>query len=63
MKSGDAAATMPVNIAAVEKRDRIAAMDEIKRALEVAEQAPFQFLVQHVGVGNESSNEPNWKQP
>src|SRR5215813_1285211 len=47
----------PVNIAAVEKRDRIAAMDEIKRALEVAEQAPFQFLVQHVGVGKEESSE------
>ena len=46
-----------LNIAAVDKRDRIAAMDEIKRALEVAEQAPFQFLVQHVGVGNESSDE------
>ena len=46
-----------LNIAAVEKRDRIAAMDEIKRALEVAEQAPFQFLVQHVGVSNESSDE------
>ena len=45
-----------VNIAAPEKRERIAAMDEIKRALEVAEQAPFQFLVQHVGVGNEDSN-------
>jgi hypothetical protein len=29
-----------LNIAAIEKRDRIAAMDEIKRALEVAEQAP-----------------------
>ena len=49
--------TTAVNIAAVEKRDRIAATDEIKRALEVAEQAPFQFLVQHVGVGNEGSNE------
>ena len=46
-----------VNIAALEKRDRIAAMDEIKRALEVAEQAPFKFLVQHVGVGNEDSSE------
>jgi sugar phosphate isomerase/epimerase len=41
----------------VEKRDRIAAMDEIKRALEVAEQAPFQFLVQHVGVSNEESSD------
>src|SRR5246127_4409022 len=47
----------PVNIAAVEKRDRIAAMDEIKRAIEVAEQAPFRFLVQHVGVGNEETSE------
>ena len=46
-----------INIAAVEKRDRIAAMDEIKRALEVAEQVPFQFLVQHVGVSNEESTE------
>jgi sugar phosphate isomerase/epimerase len=47
----------PLNIAAVEKRDRIAAMDEIKRALEVAEQTPFQFLVQHVGVSGETSTE------
>jgi sugar phosphate isomerase/epimerase len=45
----------PLNIAAVEKRDRIAAMDEIKRAIEVAEQAPFQFLVQHIGVSGESA--------
>jgi len=47
----------PLNIAAVEKRDRIAAMDEIKRALEVAEQAPFLFLVQHVGVSKETATE------
>ena len=47
----------PLNIAAVEKRDRIAAMDEIKRALEVAEQSPFRFLVQHVGVSGETSTE------
>lgn len=46
-----------LNIAAVEKRERINATDEIKRALEVAEQAPFRFLVQHVGVSNEDSNE------
>jgi len=45
-----------LNIAAVEKRDRIAATDEIKRALEVAEQAPFKFLVQHVGVTNEDAD-------
>jgi len=50
------AGSPPINIAAVEKRARIAAMDEIKRALEVAEHAPFRFLVQHVGVGNEEAD-------
>ena len=47
----------PVNIASVEKLHRIAAMDEIKRAIEVAEQLPFRFLVQHVGVGQEEADE------
>jgi sugar phosphate isomerase/epimerase len=46
----------PLNIAAVEKRDRITAMDEIKRAIEVAEQAPFRFLVQHIGVTGEAAS-------
>ena len=46
----------PLNIAAVEKRDRISAMDEVKRAIEVAEQSPFKFLVQHVGVGGENAS-------
>lgn len=46
-------ASPPVNIADLDKRHRIAAMDEIKRALEVAEQVPFRFLVQHVGTGGE----------
>jgi sugar phosphate isomerase/epimerase len=43
----------PLNIVDADKRRRIEAMDEIKRALEVAESAPFRFLVQHVGLGNE----------
>ena len=43
----------PVNLVDNEKRHRVAAMDEIKRAIEVAEQAPFRFLVQHLGVGKE----------
>lgn len=47
----------PLNIAAVDKRQRIEAMDEIKRAVEVAEHAPFRFLVQHVGVGHEEADE------
>ncbi len=51
----------PVNIAAVDKRRRIDAMDEIKRAIEVAEQIPFQFLVQHVGVGHEEADEQKFE--
>ena len=44
----------PLNIVDPDKRRRIEAMDEIKRALEVAEYIPFKFLVQHVGLGHES---------
>lgn len=47
----------PLNIAAVDKRRRIEAMDEIKRAIEVAEHAPFKFLIQHVGTGGEEADE------
>jgi len=47
----------PLNIASAEKRRRIAAMDEIKRAIEVAEHSPFQFLIQHVGTGGEEADE------
>jgi len=36
---------------------RIEAMDEIKRAIEVAEHIPFRFLIQHIGVPNESFND------
>jgi sugar phosphate isomerase/epimerase len=42
-----------LNIVDLEKRNRIDAMDEIKRAIEVAEYAPFRFLVQHVGHTDE----------
>jgi len=44
----------PVNVAATDRAQRIEAMDEIKRAIEVAEQIPFRFLVQHIGTGGES---------
>jgi len=44
----------PLNIVAAERKDRIAAMDEIKRAVEVAEKAPFRYLVQHIGGSNEN---------
>jgi len=38
-----------VNIVHPEKTRRIDAMDEIKRAIEVAEQIPFQYIVIHLG--------------
>ncbi len=38
-----------LNIASKDRKTRINAMDEIKRAIEVAEKLPFRFLVQHVG--------------
>ncbi|HJW98596.1 MAG TPA: sugar phosphate isomerase/epimerase family protein [Terriglobales bacterium] len=43
-----------VNLVHEEKRQRVAAMDEVKRAIEFAEQAPFRFLVQHLGVSKET---------
>jgi sugar phosphate isomerase/epimerase len=38
-----------VNVIHPEKSRRIDAMDEVKRALEVAEQIPFRFLILHLG--------------
>src|SRR5579859_954832 len=43
----------PVSIVDPDKRMRIDAMDEIKRAIEVAEYVPFRFLIQHIGKTNE----------
>jgi hypothetical protein len=36
-------------------------VDEIKRALEVAETIPFRYLVQHIGVGGENTTNARWK--
>jgi len=47
---------MPLNIVDNDKRNRIDAMDEIKRAIEVAESLPFRFLVQHVGRTDEADD-------
>src|SRR5246127_3086104 len=44
----------PVNVASTDRAGRIEAMDEIKRGLEIAEQIPFRFLIQHLGTPNES---------
>lgn len=47
----------PISICEVDKKARIEAQDEIKRALEIAEHIPFRFLVQHVGKGGEEFDE------
>ena len=39
------------------KARRIAVVDEIKRALEIAEAVPFRYLIQHVGVSGEERDE------
>ncbi|MDE3200327.1 MAG: sugar phosphate isomerase/epimerase [Acidobacteriota bacterium] len=44
----------PVNLIHPEKARRIDAMDEIKRALETAEQIPFKYLVVHLGEKTDS---------
>ncbi len=43
----------PVSVAYLERRKRIDSMDEIKRAIEVAEQLPFRYLILHLGLSNE----------
>ena len=39
------------------KHKRIVMVDEIKRAIEVAEKIPFRYLIQHLGVGEEEYDE------
>ena len=39
------------------KHKRIVMVDEIKRALDVAEVIPFRYLIQHLGVGGEEYDE------
>jgi sugar phosphate isomerase/epimerase len=53
----------PLNIVDPEKRSRIEAMDEIKRAIEVAEYAPFRFLVQHIGRTDEADDPRKFEDP
>ncbi len=45
---------LPVSVAYRERRLRIESMDEIKRALEIAERLPFRYLILHLGLPEES---------
>jgi sugar phosphate isomerase/epimerase len=49
--------TPPLNIVDRDKGRRVESMDEIKRALEVAEHVPFKYLVQHLGTTAEEFSE------
>ena len=41
---------MPISISDGERVRRLDAVDEVKRAIDVAERIPFKYLVQHLGA-------------
>jgi sugar phosphate isomerase/epimerase len=47
---------VPISISETERVRRLDAVDEVKRAIEVAERIPFQYLVQHIGHGREAAD-------
>ena len=51
---------VPISICDLERLRRLDAVDEIKRALDLAEQMPFHFLVQHLGSSRESLDPRKW---
>src|SRR5579863_6961707 len=46
----------PISISDAERVRRLDAVDEVKRALEVAERIPFKYLVQHIGHGRQEAD-------
>src|SRR3981081_903223 len=46
-----------ISITETVKSKRLAMVDEIKRALEIAETIPFRYLIQHLGVAGEEYDE------
>lgn len=46
-----------INLTERAKAERIRMVDEIKRAIEMAESIPFRYLIQHIGGLNEEYNE------
>jgi sugar phosphate isomerase/epimerase len=51
----------PLSISEPERVRRLEAVDEIKRALDVAESVPFRFLVLHVGGSREPDEPRRWE--
>jgi len=46
-----------INITEHKKAERIKWVDEIKRAIEIAETVPFKYLIQHLGVNDQEFSE------
>lgn len=46
-----------ITITETSKPRRVEMLDEIKRALEIAETIPFRYFIQHIGVAHEEYNE------
>jgi sugar phosphate isomerase/epimerase len=46
-----------INIAETKKIERAKMVDEVKRALEIADTIPFRYLIQHIGVKDEEFGE------
>ena len=51
---------VPISITEPERLRRLDALDEVKRALDLAELVPFRFLVQHLGSGREPMDPRRW---
>jgi sugar phosphate isomerase/epimerase len=44
---------IPISISETERVRRVDAVDEVKRAIDVAETVPFRYLIQHLGTGRQ----------
>ena len=51
----------PINLASTDRAGLVDAMDEVKRSLEIAEHVPFRFLIQHLGVPNETFSDKKFE--
>jgi sugar phosphate isomerase/epimerase len=47
---------IPISISETERVRRVDAVDEVKRAIDVAETVPFRYLVQHLGTGRQEAD-------
>lgn len=50
-----------IDITETQKGKRINTVDEIKRALEIADVIPFRYLIQHIGVAGQEFDPRSWE--